>query len=109
MKTITYSDLFIPELDQKYIDSLIDEYDIDCSQLDITYVFEDLDHFTTYRYTNAIICEIMTQIVINSIEDEHDRGLLIDNIFTNCFDSHYDIDDTDALHTQEAKDLVTNF
>ena len=54
MYTITYSDLFIPELDQKYIDDLIDERDVDCSELDITYVFES-DNFSSVKLTNAII------------------------------------------------------
>lgn len=54
MRTITYGDLIIPVLDQKYIDDLIDERDVDCSELDITYVFES-DKFSSAMLTNAII------------------------------------------------------
>jgi hypothetical protein len=57
MYTITYGDLIIPELDQKYIDNLIEERDVDCSELDITWFFESLQGrpASTANYTNAII------------------------------------------------------
>lgn len=107
MKTITYWDLILWELDQKYIDNLIDERDIDCSLLDISYVFESED-FNSTRLTNAIIWEIMHYLAVHYVNDYDDINMLLDSIFTNCIDSHYNIN-PDELKTQEAKDLVINF
>lgn len=106
MKTITYWDMILWELDDKYIDRLCEEFDVDLCDIDITRVFE-LDRFWTALYTNAIIDWIMC-ILANRIEDEHDRDLLLDSIFTNCIDSHFDVD-IEQLHSQPAKDLVINF
>ena len=107
MKIITYWDLFIAPLDQNYIDSLIDKYDIDCSQLDITYVFER-DEFSTAMLTNAIIHEIMREIIIQNVEDQDDIFMLEENIYTNCIDSHFNVW-LNELNSQQAKDLVINF
>lgn len=104
---ITYWDLFIPELDQKYIDSLIDERDVDCSQLDITYVFER-DDFNTAMLTNAIIHEIFRYIILDNVEDQDDIFTLEESIYTNCFCSGLDCN-IDDLKTEQAKDLLRNF
>jgi ligand-binding SRPBCC domain-containing protein len=76
--------LFIPELDQNYIDKLIDERDVDCSELDITYVFEG-DSFSSAMLTNAIIREIFYWIIMHNVSDEDDQNKLIDSIYTNAF------------------------
>lgn len=107
MKTITYWDLFIPELDQKYIDSLIDERDVDCSELDISYVFES-ENFNSAKLTNAIIWEIFYRIIMHNVTNIDDQDTLLDWIYTNAFCSGIDVD-PDELKTQEAKDLVLNF
>lgn len=107
MKQITYWDLFIPELDQNYIDRLIDERDVDCSELDITYVFES-DNFNSAMLTNAIIGEIFYWIITHNVTNIDDQDTLLDWIYTNAFCSGIDVD-PDELKTQEAKDLVLNF
>lgn len=107
MRTITYWDLFIPELDQNYIDKLIDERDVDCSELDITYVFEG-DSFSSAMLTNAIIREIFYWIIMHNVSDEDDQNKLIDSIYTNAFCSWLDIS-ADDVESEEAKDLVRNF
>ena len=107
MKQITYSDLFIPELDQNYIDRLIDERDVDCSELDITYIFES-DRFNSAMLTNAIIGEIFHWIIMHNVTDTDDQDTLLDWIYTNAFCSGIDVD-PDELNTQEARDLVCNF
>lgn len=107
MHTITYWDLIMWELDQKYVDRLINEYDVDCSELDITYVFT-FHKFNSTIFTNAVISEIMYWIVMHNVTDIDDQNKLLDSIFTNCFDSHYNID-PDELNSEEAKDLVINF
>ena len=104
---ITYWDLFMWELDEKYVNDLIEAYDIDCSQLDITYAFEN-PNFNSAYFTNCVIHEIMREIILQTVEDQDDIFKLEESIYTNCFDSHYNID-PDELHTQEAKDLVINF
>jgi hypothetical protein len=50
----------------------------------------------------------MREIILQTVEDQDDIFKLEESIYTNCFDSHYNID-PDELHTQEAKDLVINF
>ena len=107
MRTITYWDLFIPELDQNYIDRLIDERDVDCSELDITYVFES-DRFNSVMLTNAIIGEIFHWIIMHNVTNIDDQDTLLDWIYTNAFCSGIDVD-PDELNTQEARDLVCNF
>lgn len=107
MRQITYSDLFIPELDQNYIDRLIDERDVDCSELDITYVFES-DRFNSTMLTNAIIGEIFHWIIMHNVTDTDDQDILLDSIYTNAFCSWLDISQDD-VKTEEAKDLVRNF
>lgn len=107
MKTITYWDLFIGSLDQKFIDKLIDTYDIDCSNLDITYVFEG-DNFNSAMLTNAIIHEIMREIILQNVENQEDIFDLEESIYTNCFDSFYDIN-PEELRTEEAKEVVRDF
>mgnify|MGYP006967238180 FL=1 len=107
MRTITYSDLFIPELDQNYIDKLIDERDVDCSELDISYVFES-ENFNSAKLTNAIIWEIFYRIIMHNVTNIDDQNKLIDSIYTNAFCSWLDIS-ADDVETEEAKDLVRNF
>ena len=107
MKTITYSDLQISELDQHFIDRLMDEYNIYYDDLDITYVF-DGDKFDSATLTNAIIHEIMRQIILDNVEDQDDIFDLEESIYTNCIDSHYDID-PEKLRTEDAKEVVRNF
>ena len=89
MYTITYSDLFIPELDQNYIDKLIDERDVDCSELEIWRVF-DCPEFSSAKLTNAIIWEIFHWIIMHNVQ------------------SWLDIS-ADEVESEEAKDLVRNF
>ena len=110
MYTITYSDLIIPILDQKYIDDLIEERDVDCSELDLTYFFESLEvrPASTANYTNAIIREIFSYIINHNVDDEDDKEKLIDSIYTNAFCSWLDIS-ADDVKTEEAKDLVHKF
>lgn len=103
---ITYSDLIIGSDDQMFIDRLIDERNVDCSCLDISYVFESGD-FNSAKLTNAIIREIFKYIIMRDVEDVDDQDKLIDAIFTNCYDSCLDIDPED-LKTDEAKELVIN-
>ena len=107
MYTITYSDLFIPELDQNYIDKLIDERDVDCSELDISYVFES-ENFNSAKLTNAIIWEIFYRIIMHNVTNIDDQNKLIDSIYTNAFCSWLDIS-ADDVESKEAKDLVHNF
>ena len=107
MKTITYSDLFIPELDQNYIDKLIDERDVDCSELDISYVFES-ENFNSAKLTNAIIWEIFYRIIMHNVTNIDDQNKLIDSIYTNAFCSWLDIS-ADEVESEEAKDLVRDF
>lgn len=107
MKQITYSDLFIPELDQNYIDRLIDERDVDCSELDITYIFES-DRFSSAMLTNAIIGEIFHWIIMHYVDDIDDQDTLLDSIYTNAFCSWLDCN-MDELKTDKAKDLLSNF
>ena len=107
MKQITYSDLFIPELDQNYIDKLIDERDVDCSELDITYVFES-DKFSSAMLTNAIIWEIFHWIIMHNVINIDDQDKLLDSIYTNAFCSWLDIS-ADDVESEEAKYLVRNF
>lgn len=107
MRQITYGDLFIPVLDQNYIDKLIDERDVDCSELDITYVFER-DDFNTAMLTNAIIWEIFYWIIMHNVINIDDQNKLIDSIYTNAFCSWLDIS-ADEVESEEAKDLVRNF
>ena len=107
MKTITYSDLFIPELDQNYIDKLIDERDVDCSELDISYVFES-ENFNSAKLTNAIIWEIFYRIIMHNVTNIDDQNKLIDSIYTNAFCSWLDIS-ADEVESEEAKDLVHDF
>ena len=110
MYTITYDDLIIPELDQKYIDDLIEERDVDCSELDLTWFFESLkgSPIRTADYTNAIIREIFSYIINHNVDDEYDKEKLIDSIYTNAFCSWLDIN-ADEVESEEAKDLVRNF
>ena len=110
MYTITYGDLIIPELDQKYIDDLIDERDVDCSELDLTWFFESLQSrpASTVNYTNAIIREIFSYIINHNVDDEDDKEKLIDSIYTNAFCSWLDIN-ADEVESEEAKDLVHKF
>ena len=107
MKTITYSDLFIPELDQNYIDKLIDERDVDCSELDISYVFES-ENFNSAKLTNAIIWEIFYRIIMHNVTNIDDQDKLLDSIYTNAFCSWLDIN-ADEVKSEEAKDLVHKF
>lgn len=107
MKYITYWDLILWSLDQEFIDKLIEKYDIDCSNLEITYVFEK-ENFTTADLTNAIIHEILREIILQNVEDQEDIFDLEESIYTNCIDSWFDID-PERLRTEEAKDLVKNF
>lgn len=107
MHWITYSDLFIPELDQNYIDRLIDERDVDCSELDIGDVFF-APNFSTGMLTNRIIYEIFYRIITHNVSDENDQQKLIDSIYTNAFCSWLDIS-ADEVESEEAKDLVHNF
>ena len=107
MKTITYSDLQIGSLDQQFIDKLMDKYDINYDDLDITYVFE-CDRFDSAMLTNAIIHEIMRQIILDNVENQDDIFDLEESIYTNCIDSHYDID-PEKLRTEDAKEVVRNF
>lgn len=107
MKQITYSDLFIPELDQNYIDGLIDERDVDCSELDITYIFES-DRFNSAMLTNAIIGEIFHWIIMHYVDDMDDQDTLLDWIYTNAFCSGIDVN-PEELKTDKAKDLLSNF
>ena len=110
MYTITYGDLIIPELDQRYIDNLIEERDVDCSELDITWFFESLHGrpASTANYTNAIIWEIFFYIISHNVDDEDDKEKLINSIYTNAFCSWLDIS-ADDVESEEAKDLVHNF
>lgn len=110
MYTITYGDLIIPELDQKYIDDLIEERDIDCSELDLTWFFESLQSrpASTANYTNAIIREIFSYIINHNVDDEDDKEKLINSIYTNAFCSWLDIR-ADDVKSEEAKDLVHKF
>lgn len=107
MRTITYWDLFIPVLDQNYIDKLIDERDVDCSELDISYVFE-CENFSSVKLTNAIIWEIFYRIIMHNVTNIDDQNKLIDSIYTNAFCSWLDIS-ADDVESEEAKDLVRNF
>lgn len=107
MTTITYWDLFIPVLDQKYIDDLIDERDVDCSELDISYVFE-CENFNSAKLTNAIIWEIFYWIIMHNVTNIDDQNKLIDSIYTNAFCSWLDIS-ADEVESKEAKDLVRDF
>lgn len=107
MWTITYWDLFIPELDQNYIDKLIDERDVDCSELDISYVFE-CENFNSAKLTNAIIWEIFHWIIMHNVQNIDDQDKLLDSIYTNAFCSWLDIS-ADEVESEEAKDLVRNF
>lgn len=107
MKTITYSDLFIPELDQNYIDKLIDERDVDCSELDISYVFES-NKFSSAMLTNAIIWEIFHWIIMHNVTNIDDQDKLLDSIYTNAFCSWLDIS-VDEVKSRKAKDLVRKF
>ena len=107
MWTITYWDLFIPELDQNYIDKLIDERDVDCSELDISYVFES-ENFNSAKLTNAIIWEIFYRIIMHNVTNIDDQNKLIDSIYTNAFCSWLDIS-ADEVESEEAKDLVRDF
>lgn len=110
MYTITYGDLIIPELDQRYIDNLIDERDVDCSELDLTWFFESLQSrpASTANYTNAIIWEIFFYIISHNVDDEDDKEKLINSIYTNAFCSWLDIR-ADDVKSEEAKDLVHKF
>jgi len=107
MWTITYWDLFIPELDQNYIDKLIDERDVDCYELDISYVFQ-CDNFNSAKLTNAIIWEIFYRIIMHNVTNIDDQNKLIDSIYTNAFCSWLDIS-ADEVESEEAKDLVHDF
>lgn len=107
MYTITYSDLFIPELDQNYIDKLIDERDVDCSELEIWRVF-DCPEFSSAKLTNAIIWEIFHWIIMHNVQNIDDQDKLLDSIYTNAFCSWLDIS-ADEVESEEAKDLVHNF
>lgn len=104
---ISYWDLYIPSADQDFIDRLIDEYDVNCDELEITYAFEK-EEFSTYSYTNAIIHEILKWIILDRVEDQDDIFDLEESIYTNCLDSWFDID-PDKLRSKEAKELVRNF
>ena len=42
------------------------------------------------------------------VTDIDDQNELIDSIYTNCFDSYYNINPNE-LNSEEAKDLVINF
>lgn len=103
---ITYSDLIIGSNDQAFIDRLIDERNVDCSCLDISYVFESKD-VNSAKLTNAIIREIFHYVIMRDVKDIDDQDKLIDAIFTNCFDSYLNINPED-LKTDEAKELVIN-
>lgn len=104
---ITYWDLYIPSLDQKYIDRLMDEYDVCADDLDISYVFES-ENFHTAKLTNAIIHEILRWIILDRVENQEDIYDLEESIYTNCIDSWFDIN-PDKLRSEEAKELVRNF
>lgn len=107
MHWITYGDLIIPVLDQNYIDKLIEDRDVDCSELDIGDVFV-APKFTTAMLTNRIIYEIFYWIITHNVSDEKDQEKLIDSIYTNAFCSWLDIS-ADDVETEEAKDLVHDF
>lgn len=102
---ITYADLLIPVNDQAYIDSLIDERNVDCSQLDISYVFEW--KFSTANLTNAIISEIFGYVIMRDVKKIDDQDKLLDSIYTNCTNSQLDIWE-DEVETEEAKYLIRN-
>jgi len=101
-----YSDLRIKTLDQKFIDDLLDEYNLDPN--DITINMSSIWDSLTNEIIYAIYSEAIEQL---EISDEA-KDLLHDNIHTNYLDSwidlsYEDLDNTDLIN--EEKEIIEKF
>lgn len=96
-----YYNLQNAPLDENYLDKLTETRWIDRT---------DVDFYWNWNWviTNAIIRALFEEIVMQNVDDEEDREKLIDNIYTNCLDSRFDIDE-DELKTSQAKEFIQNF
>lgn len=96
-----YYNLQIAPLDEKYLDGLTETRWIDRTDV-------EFDRFWNWVITNAIIRALFEEIVMQNIDDEEDREKLIENIYTNCLDSRFDVNE-DELKTSQAKEFIKNF
>jgi hypothetical protein len=80
-----YSDLRIKTLDQNFIDDLLDEYNLEPSDIEIDVWY--IEHW----FTNVIISSIYREAISRLEVSDEAQDLLYANIYTNYLDSGIDV------------------
>ena len=99
---LTLADFEIKALDEAYIERLEMSFDVSRYDVDLSDIFRNGQ---IPDITNHIIYKLLYNIISDNVDDEDDRQIMIESIYTNCLDSWIDCNDYD-LRTKKAKKLL---
>ena len=104
---ITYNDIYIWSVDQKYIDDLEYELSIDAGEA----VLYSLENWWGWIIANDIISFIQTEWVSRLDVSDESKDLLDDWQYTNCCASGFsiNIEDFEEEDREKVEDFVSNF
>ena len=94
-----YYNLRIGSIDQEYIDRISELYDVDYYECDL-YIDEKI---TSASLTNQIIYYILYEAIQALDISERSKEQLQDSIYTNCYDSFYNLSIDDIKNKRDKK------